>query len=209
MNYKILIIGPQGSGKGTQARILSEHFDLPVFSTGNILRNKIEAGDEIGKKVEGLMNSGILAPDDLVNQIIAEKIEKDGGRGYILDGYPRNVAQSRFLDGVDELTYVFEIDISDKEALRRITGRRTCPKCQIVYHLDYNPPKRQGKCDKCDEELVVRDDEKRETVEKRLAIYHSTIKSIIGFYKDKKIYHLIDGEQPIKDVTRNILKVLN
>ena len=181
MEHKILIVGPQGSGKGTQAQVLSKKFDLPIFSTGNILRYKIESGDETGKKVEGLMNDGILVPDDLVNEIIAEKIEKDGGRGYILDGYPRNLMQTRFLADKDELTHVLEVDISDKEALRRITGRRTCPKCQIVYHLDYNPPKEQGKCDKCGVELIVRDDEKRETVEKRLATYYSATKPIIEY----------------------------
>jgi len=202
------MIGPQGSGKGTQAQKLSKKFGLPIFSTGNILRQRIHTEDELGKKLSRIINNGILAPDEIVNKIIAEKIENDGYKGYILDGYPRNLAQARFLAGMDELTHVFEINISDKEAFRRITGRRTCPKCQIVYHLDYNPPREEGVCDKCGERLVIRDDDKSETVKRRLRMYYETARPLVEFYNKKKIHHLIDGEQSIEDVGRDILRVL-
>ena len=146
--HKILLIGPQASGKGTQAEMLSQKYNLPVFSTGNILRQQVAKGDDLGKQVAEIINKGRLAPDDLVNKIIAEKIKSVGGQGYILDGYPRNLSQANFLAAKDKLTHVFEIYISDKEAVRRISERRTCSKCQTVYHLKYNPPKNEGGCDK-------------------------------------------------------------
>src|SRR3989338_6381954 len=136
--YKILLIGPQGSGKGTQAQILAEKFNLPIFSTGNILRQTIKQGDKLGKVVESIINAGHLAPDELVNKIVAEKIQMDGGKGYILDGYPRNLKQAEFLDGVDILTHVLEIDLPDDEAIRRIGGRRAWTKCQAGGDIEYN-----------------------------------------------------------------------
>lgn len=207
--FKILLIGPQASGKGTQAQILSQEFNLPVFSTGNILRRKIVEGDELGKKVAEIVNQGQLVSDELVNEIVVEKIKQEGHRGYILDGYPRNLSQAEFLEEVDKLSHVFEIAITDQEAIKRISGRRTCPKCQIVYHLEYNPPKEDNKCDKCGVELIVRDDEKPEVIKERLKNYHNLTEPILDYYKNKGIYYKINGEQPIKKVSQDILAILN
>jgi len=206
---KILIVGPQASGKGTQAKMLSEKFNIPIFSTGNILRQKIVQGDELGKQLAGIMNKGELVSDEMVNQIIKEKIEKDGKNGYILDGYPRNLSQAEFLDGVDELIYVFEVEVTDAEAIRRISGRRTCNKCQEVYHLEYNPPQVADKCDKCGGELIIREDEQPAVVVQRLKNYHELTEPILKFYKAKNIYYKINGEQSIGKVNVDILKILN
>ncbi|HRY63203.1 MAG TPA: nucleoside monophosphate kinase [Patescibacteria group bacterium] len=206
--YKILFIGPQGSGKGTQAQLVAEKFGLPIFSTGNILRQRAQVQDELGQEIKNLIDSGILAPDELVNKIIAEKIQAAGGNGYILDGYPRNLAQAEFLATKDELTHVLEIDLPEEETVRRLGGRRTCPKCQTVYHIEYNPPKIAGICDKDGERLVVRDDETEEVLKKRLAIYHELTEPIIDFYKGKGIHHKIDGRPAIEKVFEEVMKNL-
>lgn len=205
---KILMLGPQASGKGTQAQILSDKFGWPIFSTGNILRQKAAEGDELGRRVAETMNRGELVSDDMVNKIVAEKIKFDGGKGYVLDGYPRNLSQAEFLSGQDELTHVFEIYVSDREAMRRVVGRRTCPKCQTVYHLEYNPPKSEAVCDKDGAKLIIRDDEQEEVVIKRLKNYHKLTEPIIEFYKSKRIYHKINGEQAIEKVSKDILAIL-
>jgi adenylate kinase len=204
---KILFIGPQASGKGTQAEMLSKKFNLPIFSTGNVLRQRVADGDEAGKKLAEIMNSGQLVSDEMVNQIISDKISSDGSEGYILDGYPRNLSQAQFLDSVDQLTHVIEVHISDKEAIRRIGGRRTCPKCQTVYHTEYKKSAREGVCDHDGEKLVVRGDEKPEAVTKRLATYHELTEPVIDYYKSKGIYHKIDGMPSIDEVSQEILKI--
>ncbi len=206
--YKILLIGPQGSGKGTQAQILAEKFNLPVFSTGNILRQRIQSGDELGKEVEKIINTGHLAPDDLVNKIVAEKIEADRQAGYILDGYPRNLKQAEFLAEHDKLTHVVEIDLPDEEAIRRVGGRRTCPKCQAVYHIEYNPPKIEGICDHDGETLTAREDETEAALKKRLATYHELTEPVIEFYKKQGIHRQIDGRSAIEKVAEEVIRVL-
>lgn len=178
---------------------------MPLFSTGNILRQRIKQGDELGKEVESIINAGHLAPDDLVNRIVAEKIKSDGQGGYILDGYPRNMAQAKFLDGVDKLTNVLEIYLTEEEAIRRISGRRTCPKCQAVYHIEYNPPKIEGMCDHDGEALIVREDETEEALKKRLATYRALTKPVIEFYKKKGIHRRIDGRPAIEKVAEEVM----
>ena len=206
--FKILLIGPQASGKGTQAQILSEKFNLPIFAAGNILRQKMAEGDELGKQIAELVNRGNMVPNELINRMMEERIKREGGNGYILDGYPRSLGQAKFLDGLDKLTHVFEISISDEEAVRRISGRRTCPKCQTVYHIKYNPPKKEGVCDKDGAKLVVRDDEKPEIVQQRLKTYHELTEPVLEHYQKQGIYYKINGEQPIEEVSQDILAVL-
>ncbi|HOZ36340.1 MAG TPA: nucleoside monophosphate kinase [bacterium] len=202
--YKILFIGPQGSGKGTQAQLVAEKFNLPIFSTGNILRQRVRSGDELGREIKSLIDAGYLVPDEMVNKIVVDKIQTDGGNGYILDGYPRNLAQAEFWASQDELTHVLEIDLSDEEAIKRISGRRTCPKCQTVYHIEYNPPKDEGLCDNDGERLVVRDDETEEALKKRLTTYHEQTEPVIDFYKEKGIHHKIDGQPAIPEVFEEV-----
>jgi adenylate kinase len=206
--YKILFIGPQGSGKGTQAQLVAQKFGLPIFSTGNILRQKMQSQDELGKEIGQLVNTGSLVPDELVNKIIAEKIKADGQNGYILDGYPRNLEQAEFLASKDNLTHVLEIELPDEEAIRRVGGRRTCPECQTVYHIEYNPPEVEGLCDKDDEPLVVRDDETEEALKRRLATYHELTEPVIEFYKAKGIHHKIDGRPAIEKVFEEVISKL-
>lgn len=205
---KILLIGPQASGKGTQAKILNDRFKIPIFSTGNILRQKIAQDDELGKELAKIVNKGELVSDEMVNQIIADKIKQDGGKGYILDGYPRNLSQAQFLDKQDKLNFVFEIVVSDNESIKRISGRRTCSKCQAVYHIEYNPPQVENKCDKCGGELIIRDDEQPEIVAQRLKNYHKLTEPILEFYKEQNIYYKIDGDQLIEKVSQDISKIL-
>lgn len=204
---KILLVGPQASGKGTQAQILSGKFNLPIFAAGNILRQKMTEGDELGKQIAELVNQGKMVSNELINRMMEERIKREGGKGYILDGYPRSLEQADFLDSFDKLTHVFEIRISDEEAVRRISGRRTCPKCQRVYHVEYNPPQDDNKCDDCKVELIVRDDEKPEIIQQRLKTYHELTEPILERYQKQGIYYKINGEQPIEEVTREIMRV--
>lgn len=202
---KILLIGPQGSGKGTQAQILAEKFSLPVFSSGNMLRQRIGGTDRIGLELAALMKQGLLLPDDLVNKIVAEKIMNNGQHGYILDGYPRLISQVEFLNSLDQLTHVFEIYITDDEAVRRISGRLTCPRCQAVYHLNYNPSKINNICDHCGSTLETRADDVETTVRRRLRDYHQFTEPMIEFYRQEGIYARVNGTQSIPDVTKEIL----
>ena len=205
---KILVAGPQASGKGTQAGILAEKFGLPVFSAGNSLRQRVAKDDKLGKELDEIMNQGKLVSDDLVNEIMMDQIKSQGRQGYVLDGYPRNIYQFEFFNKHEALTYVFEVFISDKETFRRISGRRTCAKCQTVYHLEYNPPKTEGVCDKCGGKLVIRDDEKEESVKARLGVYHGMTELMLEEYKKQGVYYKINGEQPIPKVAKDILKIL-
>lgn len=205
---KILVAGPQASGKGTQAELLARKFNLPIFSAGNSLRQRAAKGDELGKKLGDIMKAGKLVNDDIIDEIMIEQVREKGAKGYILDGWPRNMYQYEFFIKHEKLTRVFEVSISDKEAFRRITGRRTCAKCQAVYHIEYNPPKKEGVCDKCGGELVVRDDEKEESVKARLGVYHTMTEPMLERYKESGVYQKINGEQPIPEVTEDILKYL-
>lgn len=205
---KISVVGPQASGKGTQAEILARKFSLPIFSAGNSLRQRVAKGDKLGKEIEEIINKGKLVSDALVNKIIADDIDQEGEEGYILDGYPRNLKQVEFFDANYDLTYVFEIYISDKEAFRRISGRRTCVKCQAVYHMEYKPPQTEGVCDKCGAKLVIRDDEMKEAIKERLKVYHSLTEPILEHYREEGVYYRINGEQPISKVAEDILKIL-
>lgn len=205
---KILVAGRQASGKGTQAEILAEKLKLPIFSAGNLLRQRNQEGDELGNQLAEIMRQGKLVSDDVVNEIMLEKIKQDGKEGYILDGYPRNPYQFNFFNQREKLSHVLEVYISDKETYRRIEGRRTCPKCQAVYHIEYKPPQIEGVCDKCGGKLVVRDDEKPEAIKERLGVYHSLTEPMLEEYKKQGVYHRINGEQPIVKVAEDMMAIL-
>jgi len=202
-------MGPQGSGKGTQADILSEKLGIPHISTGEIFRENIKNQTELGKKIEQIVKSGALVPDEITNEITKQRLEQeDCANGFILDGFPRNLPQTEFLDKVKEIGLVLEVWISDEEATKRISQRRTCLKCQRVYHLIYNPPKNDEICDECGQKLVIREDDREETVKNRLKIYHEQTKPLIDYYKAKGVYEKIDGMPPIPEVTEQITKIL-
>ena len=208
-NKNIIIMGPQGSGKGTQADILSEKLGIPHISTGEIFRENIKNQTELGKKIEQIVKSGALVPDEITNEITKQRLEQeDCANGFILDGFPRNLPQTEFLDKVKEIGLILEVWISDEEATKRISQRRTCLKCQRVYHLIYNPPKNDEICDECGQKLVIREDDREETVKNRLKIYHEQTKPLIDYYKAKGVYEKIDGMPPIPEVTEQITKIL-
>jgi adenylate kinase len=208
MKYKILLIGPQGSGKGTQAKKISEKLNIPIFSVGNILRQRSQEDDDLARKIREKIDIGLLAPDELVNSIVQEKIEEKGGEGYILDGYPRNMAQAEYLHNYQELTHVLMIDVSDEMSLKRISGRRTCPKCQAVYHLDFKTPKVEGICDIDGEKLENRKDDTPDAIRGRLEIYHKQTKPIIDFYQKQGLVHEVNGEQNMENVDKEAQSVL-
>lgn len=205
----IIIFGPQGSGKGTQADILSDKFSIPHVSTGRIFREEIKKGTELGKKADELINAGNLLPDDITNEIVKNRLlEKDCKNGYILDGYPRDIAQAEYFDTIAKISHALEIWIPDKISVERINKRRTCQKCGEVFHLEFNPPKKTNTCDECGGELTTRKDDKKEWIKKRLEIYHSRTENLIDYYKNKNIYHKIDGRPGIDEVAKNILEII-
>jgi len=202
----ICLFGPQGSGKGTQAKILSKKLNLPHISTGDIFRAAIAGQTELGRQVEKIINSGQLVSDELTFNLLRERVaESDCGRGFILDGYPRTVPQADMLAGVAEVNKVLEIRVSDKESLKRLINRRQCPRCGAIYNLYTAPkPKTDELCDCCQVKLIQRDDDTEEAVKKRLARYHQEAKPLLDYYQDKVI--AINGEQSIEQVAEDISK---
>ena len=204
----IVIFGPQGSGKGTQAEILSKKFSLPHISVGELLRQEIKAKTEIGKKIGKILNAGKLAPNEITNQAVKNRLEKnDAKTGFIIEGYPRNLNQAEFMDTIINNYLALEIWISDDEAVKRISQRRTCSNCGAIYHLKYKPPATADICDKCKTKLIIRDDDKEEAIRQRLNIYHNETEPLLKKYKAKGIYYKIDGMPTIPEVTKAIMKI--
>jgi adenylate kinase len=204
--FEIILFGPQGSGKGTQAKLLSEKYHLPVLSPGEIFRREIKNQTEIGKSVASFINHGQLASDEIVNKIIIGEIKKpEYQRGFILDGYPRNITQLEMLEKFANITYAIELVISDKTVISRLSGRLTCSKCGAIYHVKEKPPKVAGICDLCSGTLYTRDDDKIEAIKKRLEIYHRETEPLLNYYFEKKILFRINSEQPIEKVFEDII----
>jgi adenylate kinase len=206
---KILIFGPQGSGKGTQAELLSRNFGFVYISTGNIFRQEIKDKTKLGKLALKYVNVGKLVPDEIVNAIAIKAIRKPSAqkRGFVLDGYPRSLNQAKALAAETEVTDALLIDLSDKEAIFRISGRRVC-KCGRTYHIKFNPPKRKGVCDACGGKLFIRDDDQPAKIKRRLKIYHQEIKPVLQFYKEQGVLKVIDGSPPIPEVFKLVKKAL-
>jgi len=202
----LIILGPQGSGKGTQADLIAKKTGIAHISTGDMLRANVEEGTELGKIAEECMNKGQLVPNDITVDMLKERLnQEDAKKGFVLDGFPRNIEQANALDKITKIDKVVEVKVSNRESIRRIAGRRTC-KCGAVYHTFYNPPNILDICDKCDSNLVQRDDDKEDVIRKRLDIYHSQTAPLIDHYKDKHI--AINGEQTIEKVFEDICKEL-
>jgi adenylate kinase len=205
LSMKLIIIGPQASGKGTQAILLSDELSIPHISTGDILRQNIKDNTELGKIALEYINKGDLIPDEVINDVVEKRInEEDCKNGFILDGYPRNPNQAAKLDEITKIDYVIEVDISDEEAVKRIGMRRTCEGCGAIYSTydsDY-----EDKCKKCGGRLIIRDDDKEEAVRKRLEIYHDETEPVLAYYKKTGKLLKIDGERPIKEIFRDIIK---
>ena len=195
----LVLLGPPGAGKGTQADRLRNDFDLPYYSTGIILREAVDAQSELGRKAKEYMDSGDLVPDELICEVIAERFDSgEADNGFLLDGFPRTVGQAemlaRLLDSRGwELTAVLLIEAPDDEVVRRLSGRRTCAKGQHVYHVEFDPPKHEGVCDQDGSRLIQRDDDKPETVRKRLSVYHDQTEPLIDWYDGKDVLMRFDG----------------
>jgi len=211
-NRKVVILfGPPGSGKGTQSKMIAEEMGIPHIATGDIMRQAISEGTELGQKVREFVGRGLLVPDEIVIQIIEERLKKDDSKkGFILDGFPRTVPQAIALDelfeklGIRDYKIIW-LDVPDEEILKRMSGRRTCKSCQSVYNIYFNPPKLEGICDICGGELVIREDDKEEKVRKRLEVFREQTMPIIDYYqkKNRKITK-IDGVGKLEQIKEKI-----
>ena len=206
----LILLGAPGAGKGTQAEMLIQQLNIPSISTGNMLREAMANGSELGKQVKSCMESGSLVSDDVILSIVAERVaQSDCKNGFILDGVPRTLAQAEALDakGV-RIDYVVSIEIDDAVIEGRMTGRRVCTKCGASYHIVANPPKTEGICDQCGSQVSIRKDDAPETVRHRLEVYHASTEILKSYYAKQNKLVLVNGNQPIMDANRDILRAL-
>ncbi len=210
----LIFLGAPGAGKGTQAKMVSEKYGIPQISTGDMLREAVAKGTELGKKAKEYMDRGELVPDEIVIGIVKERLQQpDCEKGFILDGFPRTLAQAEALDEMlkelgKKIDAVINIAVPEEEVVKRIVYRRTCKNCGAVYHLIYNPPKEDNKCDKCGGELYQRDDDKEETVRERYRVYRENTEPLIEYYRKKGILYDVDGTKDIKGVWEQIEAIL-
>nr|MDO8099732.1 adenylate kinase [Candidatus Njordarchaeota archaeon] len=210
----LVMFGPPGAGKGTQATFLSQKYRIPQISTGDILRNAEKQGTPLGKKAKTYMNRGALVPDEVVIGIIEERIkQEDCKQGFILDGFPRTLAQAEALEKLLEkrktpLSHVINLKVNDDELVKRSAARRVCESCNAVYSLLVNPPKVDEKCDACGTELIQRDDDKEEVVRSRLKVYAEKTMPLLDFYAKRRLLRDVDGSRPIEEVKKSILKTV-
>lgn len=207
---KLVLIGSPGAGKGTQAKVLSKHFDIAHISTGDLLREETSQKTKLGLKIIDIMNSGELVSDEIVETLLANRVKRDDcKKGFILDGYPRNVKQAENLPSiVGEIEKVVLISVEDDLIVERMVGRRGCPKCGQMYHIKYNPPKEDGVCGVCGEALVQRKDDNEETVKNRLSVYHKSTAPIIDYYKNKGLLLEISGVGDIDEISKQLIDAL-
>ena len=210
----IVFLGPPGAGKGTQAKILIERYGIPQISTGDMLREHRAKGTELGKQAQEYMDRGQLVPDEIILGMVKERLSQpDCERGFILDGFPRTVAQAEALDRIlaemgKELNFALALIVPDELLVERLTGRRTCKNCGMMYHIKYKPPKVEGKCDVCGGQLYQRADDNEETVRNRLKVYHEQTAPLIEYYKNKGILKEIDGSKSIEEITQQLISIL-
>lgn len=213
-NMKIVMLGAPGAGKGTQADKIADQYGLPHISTGDIFRKNIKEGTELGKEAKGYMDAGKLVPDELTVRMLLDRVsQEDCSKGYILDGFPRTIPQAEALDSElkrlgENIDFAIDVEVPDQNIINRMSGRRACPKCNAIYHIEFIPPKKEGICDECGEELVIREDDKPETVKKRLEVYHEQTQPLIDFYDKKGVLHTVDGTVDAEDVFEAIRSIL-
>ena len=211
---KIVMLGAPGAGKGTQAQRIAEKYGIPHISTGDIFRSNIKAGTELGKKAKSFIDQGLLVPDEVTIGMLLDRIhEADYKNGHIMDGFPRTIPQAESLTEAlaanrEAIDFALNVDVPDANIVNRMAGRRACLKCGATYHIQFAAPKKEGICDKCGSELVLRDDDKPETVQKRLEIYHDQTHPLIEYYEKKGVLHTVDGTQTMEDVFKNITDIL-
>lgn len=210
---KIIMLGAPGAGKGTQAKRIAEKYGIPHISTGDIFRANIKEGTELGMKAKEFMDHGLLVPDEVTIGMLLDRIKKeDCVNGYVLDGFPRTIPQAESLTKALEemgqkIDYAVDVDVPDENIVSRMSGRRACITCGATYHVQFAPPKTEGICDKCGAELVLRDDDKPETVQKRLAVYHEQTQPLIDYYRRAGVLVSVDGTQSMDQVFESIVKI--
>ncbi len=211
---KIIMLGAPGAGKGTQAKKIAEKYGIPHISTGDIFRSNIKEGTELGKKAKTFMDQGLLVPDELVVDLVVDRLAKDDcENGCVLDGFPRTIPQAEALDAAltangDKVDFAIDIDVPDEDIVKRMSGRRACVSCGATYHIEHVPPKKEGICDVCGSELILRDDDKPETVRKRLGVYHEQTQPLINYYQEKGILKSVDGTTGKDKVTEAVFAIL-
>ncbi len=203
---KIILLGPPGAGKGTQAKIITKELSIPHISTGDILRKAIEKKVLLGLKAKKYMDKGYLVPDNLIIDLIKERIKKeDCKKGFLLDGFPRTIPQAQALEEISNIDKVIKLKIENDVAIERLSGRRTCKDCGAMYHVIYLPSEREGICDRCGGELIIREDDKEEAILKRLEVYREETRPLIKYYKRKRLLAIIDGGRRKEEVTKVLL----
>lgn len=211
---KIIMLGAPGAGKGTQAKKIAEKYQIPHISTGDIFRANIKNGTELGKKAKTYMDQGLLVPDELTCDLVVDRIKQDDCKnGFILDGFPRTIPQAEALDAAlskmgEKMDYAIDVDVPDENIVRRMGGRRVCLNCGATYHIVSIPTKVEGICDKCGSEVVLRDDDKPETVQKRLSVYHEQTQPLIDYYNRQGILKTVNGTRPLEEVFADIVTIL-
>lgn len=207
---KIIMLGPPGAGKGTQAEFLSEKYGIPQISTGAIIRGVIASGSDEGKRIKELIDKGMLLPDETVVSMVKNRLEEpDCKNGFILDGFPRTIEQAKALDKMGvKIDHVLSIELSDDEILERLSGRRECKVCRASYHIEDHPPKKEGICDRCGGELITRDDDKPETIKNRLEVYHESTEPLKKYYEEAHLLVTAHSQKALADTRREVLKAL-
>ncbi|MBP9996552.1 MAG: adenylate kinase [Lachnospiraceae bacterium] len=211
---KIIMLGAPGAGKGTQAKMIAEKYSIPHVSTGDIFRANIKNGTELGMEAKRYMDEGQLVPDELTVKILLDRVAQDDCKnGYVLDGFPRTIPQAQVLDEAltklgESVDYAIDVNVPDENIVKRMGGRRACVTCGATYHIEHVPPKKEGVCDKCGSELILRDDDKPETVKKRLSVYHAQTQPLIEYYTNKGILKTVDGTVDMMDVFASIVEIL-
>ena len=211
---RIVLVGPPGAGKGTQAQFIASHLAIPKISTGDIFRSNVSQGTPLGRQAKEYMNRGDLVPDEVTIAMVRDRLgEEDAQDGFLLDGFPRNVPQAetlkkQLMDWDERLTVVLELVVDEDEVVRRLSGRRTCRRCERVWHIMFDPPTRDGICDACGGELFQRDDDREETVRHRLEVYKKQTAPLVSYYADEGILIGIDATGPVEEVTERALAAL-
>ncbi len=211
---KIIMLGAPGAGKGTQAKMIADKYELPHVSTGDIFRANIKQGTNLGKKAKEYMDKGQLVPDELTVEILLDRVSKaDCQKGYILDGFPRTIPQAEVLEKElkkrkEHIDYAINVEVADESIIKRMVGRRACLSCGATYNISYVPPKEEGICDRCGKELIQRDDDKEETVKDRLSVYHKQTKPLIDFYAERNVLKSVNGSNSVENIFAEIVEIV-
>ena len=211
---KIIMLGAPGAGKGTQAKKIAEKYEIPHISTGDIFRANIKNGTELGMKAKEYMDKGALVPDELTCDLVMDRIaQEDCKNGFVLDGFPRTIPQAKALDSAlekinEKMDFAVDVDVPDENIVNRMGGRRACLNCGATYHIVFNPTKLDGVCDTCGKQTVLREDDKPETVQKRLHVYHEQTQPLLDYYKEQNILKSVDGTKPMDEVFSDIVAIL-